>query len=568
MLVPFVAAELGPHGITVNALAPASTATPRLGASDGILRAQRHRRTHRTGPPRTRASAWRVPRPHGLGVRTVEQRRRRRRAPRRGRRTLAVTADGAIPAGWSIELDPSARRTDGGRTLIGGTPLRVLRFTPAGTRWLDSIAAGEPLPPSPASRRLARRLVDAGLANPRPAMPRPLTPHDVAVVIPVRDDAEGLRRTIATVGNVGEVIVVDDGSHDATAVQRAAPGATILRNAASRGPGAARDRGWRETGSRFVAFVDADVELPEGWLAPLLAHLGDASVGAVAPRIGARPGHAPPWLAAYDKTRSSLDLGPMAGPVRPQARVPYVPTAALLVRRAALDSVAGFDERLQIGEDVDLIWRLHNQGWRVRYEPTVLASHPSRPNVQAWIWQRIQYGRSTAALGRRHGNAVAPLGISVWSGLVWSAVLFGRPATAVGIGAGTAAALAPKLRSIDHPLVESLRIAGKGNLRAGQYVADALRRPWWPLSLAIGLRCRRARPALLVAAMLPPLLEWRERRPSLGPIRFSALRLVDDVAYGTGVWIGCLREWSVGPLLPSFFGSLPSPHSAGPDDPR
>jgi hypothetical protein len=43
-----------------------------------------------------------------------------------------------------------------------------------------------------------------------------------------------------------------------------------------------------------------------------------------------------------------------------------------------------------------------------------------------------------------------------------------------------------------------------------------------------------------------------ERRPRGGLARFAALRLVDDVAYGAGVWIGCARERSVRALLPSL----------------
>ena len=58
-------------------------------------------------------------------------------------------------------------------------------------------------------------------------------------------------------------------------------------------------------------------------------------------------------------------------------RVAYVPTAALLVRRAALGD--GFDESLRNGEDVDLVWRLIEAGWRVRYEPAVQVGTASPP---------------------------------------------------------------------------------------------------------------------------------------------------------------------------------------------
>ena len=55
--------------------------------------------------------------------------------------------------------------------------------------------------------------------------------------------------------------------------------------------------------------------------------------------------------------------------------------------------------------------------------------------------------------------------------------------------------------------------------------------------------------ALLV--LVPPTVEWWRRRPGLDPIRWSVASIVDDVAYGAGVWAGCLRARSLAPLIPS-----------------
>jgi hypothetical protein len=171
--------------------------------------------------------------------------------------------------------------------------------------------------------------------------------------------------------------------------------------------------------------------------------------------------------------------------------------------------------------------------------------------VAAWVRQRFRYGTSAAALAQRHGRAVAPLGISGWSALAWALVLLGRPVAGVAVGAGTTAALVPKLRGLDHPSAEALRIAGLGNLYAGRAVADALRRPWWPFAALLWWRWPRSRPALLAALVAPP-----------GPPRFVALRLLDDVAYGAGVWAGCVRARSAEALRPSFAGPFPPPQPA------
>lgn len=472
----------------------------------------------------------------------------------------------SLPAGWSIALDPGVRRTDGGQTLIGGNPLRVMRLTEAGARWLDDVSAGLPIPRSRGSRRLARRLVEGGLAVPAPAGPAPLHRDGIVVVVPVRDDPEGLARTLASIGPVGESVVVDDGSADAAAVARAAGGAHVLRNDRSVGPGGARDRGWRSSTAPVIAFVDCDVTVDEGSVERLLAHFGDPSVAAVAPRIRASAGSAPSWLARYEEMRSPLDLGPVAAAVRPGGRVPYVPTAVLLVRRSAMEDVGGFDTQLRYGEDVDLVWRLHQRGWRIQYEPAVEALHPCRPRFSGWLRQRFSYGTSASPLARRHPGAVAPLRISGWSALAWGAAVAGRPALGAGIGAATTAALVPKLRGLEHPAREAVQIAGKGNLWAGTYVADAMRRAWWPLAVAAAWVAPRARPAVLAAAVIPAAVEWRSRRPRLGLPRYVLLRLADDVAYGSGVWVGAARERSLGALLPAFSGPLPSPAMLGPTE--
>jgi mycofactocin glycosyltransferase len=51
--------------------------------------------------------------------------------------------------------------------------------------------------------------------------------------------------------------------------------------------------------------------------------------------------------------------------------------------------------------------------------------------------------------------------------------------------------------------------------------------------------------------LIPPTVEWWRRRPGLDPLRWAAASIADDVAYGVGVWTGCLRSRSFGPLIPS-----------------
>jgi hypothetical protein len=59
-------------------------------------------------------------------------------------------------------------------------------------------------------------------------------------------------------------------------------------------------------------------------------------------------------------------------------------------------------------------------------------------------------------------------------------------------------------------------------------------------------------------AMVPVVAEWVRERPALDPVRFTALRLLADGAYGTGVLASCLRQRTLAPLLPRLRERRPS----------
>lgn len=495
--------------------------------------------------------------------------------------TALAPVAGLLPDGFRVALDPRVRWTGDGNGLVGGAPLRLLRLTPAGRTLVDRLAAGEPVPRSEGAQRLARRLLDSGVAHPRP--PVPDSPPEAVVVIPVRNDADGLAATLAALAGGPPIVVVDDASDGGAAVQApsARPGITLLHRAARGGPAAARNDGWRASDAPFVAFVDANCEPEPGWLDVLLSHFADPQVAAVAPRIVSSPSPEPGRiddaqgeevtpapslprstahsavergsdlggpLAAYEAVASPLDLGARETIVRPGSPVPYVPTAALVVRRRALEELDGFDEALTVGEDVDFVWRLEAAGWSVRYEPRAVVRHPVRRSWSAWLAQRYGYGTSAAPLARRHGWAVAPAVMSPWTAGAWILAAAGQPL----LGAATAAySIAAVHRQA--PRGEALRLAGMGHVRGGLALARALRRAWAPAAVVVGVAGgRRARAVLAAAVALPGLVEWLQRRPALDPARFAALQLADDLAYAVGVWAGCVRERSLRALLPDL----------------
>lgn len=427
-------------------------------------------------------------------------------------------------------LDHGAQRH--GPVLVAGSPLKLFRLTDAGARLLDRIEAGDEV----ADSRLVASLVDAGAVHPVPTgdgIGR-FGPGDVTIVTP----AFGHVPNTAS-GTTGDTVVVDDGSDPPI------PGATV-RLDHNYGPAAARNVGLRHVTTPLVAFVDADVHLTADWLEALLPHFDDERVAMVAPRVRSTPG--PSALDRYEREHSPLDLGPLPGRVRAGSRISYVPTAAVVCRADAIRVVGGFDESLRFGEDVDLVWRLVEAGHRVRYEPASVVAHDARPTWRAWFAQRVGYGSSAAPLARRHPRALAPLRMSGWSLGAWVSALFVHPVVGLALGAGSAAALVRKLD--DLPPRAAFSLAWRGNLAAGTQIAQAVRRVWWPIVALAGLRSRRARIGLLLAAVAA-------RHP---------VRVADDVAYSIGVWRGVVRERTGAPLVPeisSWPGRRPPKPPAG-----
>lgn len=482
-------------------------------------------------------------------------------------RWVSGTVRPGLPAGFRLALDGATRRLDGGRVLVGGAPLRILRLGPAGVTLVDCWLAGGTVADDPGASGLARRLTDAGFAHPVPLPHRSSAPPaTVAVVVPVRDDAAGLRRLLpGLLEGPSAVVVIDDGSADPAGVaevvaEMAAAAATAgvtlstRRHDRPRGPGAARTTGAAATDTDLVAFVDADVTVPAGWLGPLVAHFADPCVAAAAPRVAAggpiRSGRAAAdLLLRYERHRSPLDLGDRPATVRPGSPVPYVPSAVLVVRRAAMASVGGFDTDLQVGEDVDLVWRLVGAGGVVRYEPAVTVHHAVRADARGWLSQRYRYGTSAAVLARRHPDDLSPVRLSGYSLAAWALTAAGWPGAGTWLAGATTAALATRLPGVAHPVPLAARLGSRGHLAAGGALAAACRREWWPLALTAA-RWRRLRPALALAAAGPPLWRWARSRPSLGPASWLALHLADDAAYGAGVWAGCLRHRTAAPLRP------------------
>lgn len=463
-----------------------------------------------------------------------------------------------LPDGFAVQVDRRVRVLGAGSTLLGGSPTRMLKLAPAAQQMLDG---GRLQVRDDASADLARTLLDAGVAHPRPAGGP--TYRDVTVVIPVRDNLAGVRRLVMTLRGM-RVVIVDDGSSTALcpdAFAGAPCHIEILRHERSMGPAAARNTGLSRCDTEFVAFLDSDVVPRRGWLEALLGHFCDPMVALVAPRIVAlHVGDTA--VERYETVRSSLDLGAREAPVVPYGPVAYVPSATVVCRRSAVLEVGGFDEALHSGEDVDLCWRLVESGSRLRYEPVALVAHEHRTQLGQWLSRLAFYGGSAAPLAIRHPDNTAPLVIPLWSLLAWASLATG---SVPGVAAGVLFAglytrrVAAAVQSTDAGVGDVAGLAARGLGYGARQLASAGCRHYWPAALAAAAVSRRCRRAVIAAAVIDAVQDWATRKPvpdetgrPIGPLGYMLFKRAGDLAYGAGLWAGVVRERTLQPLRPDI----------------
>lgn len=165
----------------------------------------------------------------------------------------------------------------------------------------------------------------------------------------------------------------------------------------------------------FFLVVNPDVTLDPRTLDELVRVMAsDASIGAVGPRIRDLHGITYPSARSIPSLRVGIghallgDLIPSnpwtrryhaASDYDNQRDAGWLSGACVLVRRAAFDSVGGFDDQFfMYFEDVDLGYRLGHSGWRNVYVPTATVEHEGGHSTRDNSAQMIAVHHDSARL--------------------------------------------------------------------------------------------------------------------------------------------------------------------------
>jgi N-acetylglucosaminyl-diphospho-decaprenol L-rhamnosyltransferase len=224
-----------------------------------------------------------------------------------------------------------------------------------------------------------------------------------------------------------EIVVVDNGSRDGSvaSLRSACPAVRVIGDHENLGYAKAANRGIAATTAPVVAVCNPDLEVQPGTAGALLGRFDrERDLGAVGPVLVNPDGSQYPSARTEPNVLDSAGHA-ILGRLRPRNRftrryrqldvdprvardVDWLSGALLFLRRSALASVGGWDERyFMYMEDVDLCWRLRRLGWRVAYEPGGAATHTQGASTDQHPYRMIiEHHRSVYRFAARRWHGV------------------------------------------------------------------------------------------------------------------------------------------------------------------
>jgi O-antigen biosynthesis protein len=230
----------------------------------------------------------------------------------------------------------------------------------------------------------------------------------------LRDCCEGLR-TLEYPNY--EVIIVDDGSKDNTAAISAEYGFQLIRTP-NQGLSCARNVGLEAATGEIIAYTDGDARPDRHWL----MYLADAFERSSHVGIGGwniAP-HDDGWIA-------DCVANAPGGPVHvllSDRDAEHIPGCSMAFRVSALKAIGGFDPQFRAaGDDVDVCWRLQEQGWTLGFSHGAMVWHHHRDSISAYWRQQRGYGQAEAMLERKWPQRYNTAGHVTWGGRLYGAGL-------------------------------------------------------------------------------------------------------------------------------------------------
>jgi glycosyltransferase involved in cell wall biosynthesis len=236
-----------------------------------------------------------------------------------------------------------------------------------------------------------------------------INPKNISIVIPVMNNQNGINRFLRSFFDTQnreyyprEIIIVDNNSEPNTKIgsQFLNKGIDIhLFHCKTRGPGNARNVGWKRAKGEWILFTDSDCLVTESLISGFLK----SDNGSIGYAGNVKSIHKGPISTYYELQKILVPLQNEFG--EPE----YLITANALVYRKALECINGFNPRIRIaaGEDVDMGIRLRAYG-KLTYCPNAIVRHDFVENINDFKDRFTRYGKGNRIVGSIYGINMLP----------------------------------------------------------------------------------------------------------------------------------------------------------------
>jgi mycofactocin glycosyltransferase len=451
-------------------------------------------------------------------------------------------------------------RASQGGVLLQSNPLRALKINQTAFDILDGCRSGSTeaqaasCDGSKGGISFLDTLHQGGLLDWTPAKPETLPL--VSIVIPVYNRPAEIAECLASLQALDypsdkiEVIVVDDASRDRTVAEVRRFDVRLIVQPSNMGQSAARNTGVAAASGEIIAFLDSDCIAEKAWLRDLVPYFQDSRVALVGGYVGAY--YNEKQMDRYEQVCSALNMGADVVLGRGEGSVFYVPTCNMLVRKEIYEQVGGLDETLQVGEDVDLCWRMMQAGHHLFYVPRGQVLHKHRNRLLSGFLRRFDYGTSEAVLYARFPKVAKlfpwqPAGLCIilfvmasLAAMSWFWIL--AAAAIFGLEIGWKWMQLKRKMDIRLPVSGIAAAVGKDHFQLAYYLAFYLVRYHLLLFIVFSVAVPSLIWLWMALAIFPTLVAYMRKRPRMSFPVFAFFYLAEHAFYQTGALWGCIKQ--------------------------
>lgn len=230
-----------------------------------------------------------------------------------------------------------------------------------------------------------------------------MTQPEYSIVIPAHQAADDIGVCVRALScqtvarERYEIIVVDDGSTDETAVVARDAGADRVHVVSHRGPAAARNAGALLARGEIILFTDADCEPSQAWIERLVIPFED-------PKVDGAKGTYRTRQKALVARFVQLEYEDKYDRMRGQERVDFVDTYSAAYRRRLFEQSEGFDPAFPraSGEDIEFSYRLAQRGHKLVFVPGAVVFHRHVDTVRGYLHRKYYVGFWRVRMYRLH----------------------------------------------------------------------------------------------------------------------------------------------------------------------